>query len=947
MNRFFFFVLLFSGVLHFVNAQKTSASVNASDHSQMDEVVILGTRGKLHRLTESPAPIDIIAVDNMMKVVAQPDVTSMLNYAEPSFVSAPQTQGDGSDHIDPAALRGLGPDQTLVLINGKRRHTSALVNINGTFGRGSVGTDLNAIPALAISRIEVLRDGAAAQYGSDAIAGVVNVELKKTIGTTVLINTGMNLTQFESTTEAAKGNFQAGIPTRYHKTFAADGQVGQIGLNHGLKLGRKGGFLNLTAFAFYRGPTNRAGGATGSITKTSLVGAPSTPDDLRLDEQYLRLRGLQRKDMRGQVGQSELLSGQLFSNGSVVLPGGGELYFFGGMSYRNGRSAGLFRKPGLRHVIIGEYPNGLLPKIFSDIWDASLAVGYKQDIAGWSVDIANVSGMNTFDFTVTNSQNSTTAGVANIVAAGPLRIDSTQQRFYAGGLGFFQNTVTLDAHRSFPALAGLTMAWGGAYRYEQYWQKNGEVASWANFNKRGTDQFVDPNGLKQVPAHTFVPTYTLDGQQIRLNERSYNNAGAESFPGFMPETAIHRDRHNLAAFVEAEQNFSPAFLVSGAVRYEYYTDFGYNLSGKITTRLKLGPSFVLRASASRGFRAPSLQQRYLFKVSTVIQSDNFEQRGSFPNETPLAAALGIPSLRPEISTNATAGFTVKKNGFTFIADAYFIFIRNKVLYTGSFRSTPEIASILRAFNAGTVIFFTNGLDTRTYGADVVAKYTLPLGRQQQLRFSIVGNFTHSEQVGPTHISDKLASQQHLFLSPPILAYLFSAVPKHKTFLSVHYDYKKWGVFFRQSLFGSALHVDGNSGNFYRFVDPVTYKDIPSSPAFVYMQETGLVFVSDVSVSYAFNKIVRLTLGVNNLFDAYTALINAEKGKFYAFQPDPTKPGYNTYLPSAPLTAKQLGWVNNDRLTSGYNIGNQFNYSRQVSVLSTAGRYVFAKIIFQW
>lgn len=921
-------------------AQQTQQNHDFKDINvqNLEELVFLGSRSGSRTNTSSTVPVDVLPVSKMLGTVAQTDLGGILNYSAPSFTSTTQTQGDGSDHIDPASLRGLAPDQTLVLINGKRRHSSALINLNGTFGRGSVGTDLNAIPALSIAKIEVLRDGASAQYGSDAVAGVINIELKKNLGTTVFFNAGSNITRFAQTTEADKGNIQQNIPAKYHKTWAIDGQVYQLGFNHGFTLGKKGGFFNLTVLGLFRGYTNRAGEATGSLIRSTKFESPDNTAER--DARYLKLVGAQRSEMRGRVGQSQIASGQLFFNAELPIKGTSTLYFFGGLNFRNGISAALFRKPAISSVIISTYPKGLLPLISSNIWDGSFAIGYKHNINDWEIDASYVVGTNYFGFNVINSENSTAASPINIAQRGNFKIDSLQDRFYAGALGFVQNTANIDINKDFPVLKGLNLAFGVLYRGETYFQNAGETASWANYNKRSNGQ-VDPNGIELVKPYGYTPKYSIDGIVDSLNTRSYSSAGAQGFVGFSPESEISVSRHNLGTYVNLEQNFSKALLVTVAGRYEWYSDFGSNLSGLISARIKLGPNFSLRASLGKGFRAPSLQQRYLLKISTVATGGGSQQRGSFPNNSPIAKAFGIPSLRPEISTNSSAGITFNNNrGIKITLDAYHILIKDRVIYTGTFSSSnsPIIKDILQRFDANSAIFFANGLDTRSYGADLVFNYHIAVKQIHKLSFNLAANYNRSQQVGQAHTGEILKSQIHRFLSPNALFYILNAIPIYKGFFTLNYNYKNFGLFFRESLFGSTTIIDANNNNFYREIK--NGKQV--GDYYIYKQNIGPVFVSDISFLYNLTTKINLSIGVNNIFDAYTDIIDASKGSFHKIQNNPDKANYNQ-ISTQGISAKELGWFNSDRLTGSFDIGNQFVYSRMVSILGNTGRYVFIKM----
>jgi len=377
---------------------------------ELDEVLLIGTRNPNRTATETVVPVDVIDIQQLVTEGAQTNLNQILTYVAPSFTSNTQTISDGTDHVDPASLRGLGPDQVLVLVNGKRRHTSSLVNVNGTFGRGSVGTDLNAIPTAAIKRVEVLRDGAAAQYGSDAIAGVINIVMKESANLTVSVGSGAYFSD-------KSGGYHEG---------GTDGETVDVAINYGVGIGENGGFINFTGMYESRNPTNRMIEWEGNILNSynsvernafdngyfdllalqtdfdAIVDFSQTaglPSDVLAGvnnatsiadlqgvlnedntESELNVRGQQRHDYNMRVGQSKLRSGKFFFNGEVPLSENSVLYSFGGMSIRNGDAAGFYRLPSQQRAFTPVYINGFLPEIHSTILDKSFAAGIKSMI---------------------------------------------------------------------------------------------------------------------------------------------------------------------------------------------------------------------------------------------------------------------------------------------------------------------------------------------------------------------------------------------------------------------------------------------------------------------------------------------------------------------------------------------------------------------------------------
>lgn len=538
-----------------VQATAGEMTVKLSSGVALSEVVIVGSRNPNRTATESTVPVDVIDMTELNNVAPQVNLNQILNYVAPSFTSNTQTISDGTDHIDPASLRGgLGPDQVLVLINGKRRHTSSLINVNGTFGRGSVGTDLNAIPASAIQRIEVLRDGAAAQYGSDAIAGVINIVLNKSVNelNATVTTGGANFTK--------NANDQTG--------GGVDGESTNVAASYGLPLGENGGYFNLSGdfdvrqdysrmkewegevfnqynvverFANNDGYdlsalldddvtdviqyANQAGIALngGATTKEELQ--PILSQDATTSE--LAARNQQRSDYNMRVGQSALRGGRLFANFALPLDDNGtEVYSFAGISSRTGNSAGFYRLPNQSRTYTPAYINGFLPEINSTIKDRSLSVGIKGKINEWNVDLSNTYGKNSFLYTIGSTFN------ASLQNASPTFFD-------AGGFSFAQNTSNLDINRFFEdVMSGLNVAFGAEYRVENYDIVAGEEASYSQ--------------------------YTADGQRITLASQQpsqdfFGNArpgGSQVFPGFSPSNELSRGgRSSIAGYFDVEPTF--------------------------------------------------------------------------------------------------------------------------------------------------------------------------------------------------------------------------------------------------------------------------------------------------------------------------------------------------------------------------------------------------------
>lgn len=424
-------------------------------NSSFEEIVVLGSRSNPTTAYESASLVKII--DNRKnKNEFYSELSQLLQYENASFLSNPQTVADGSDHIDPATLRGLGPDQLLVLVNGKRRHQSALVNINNTIGKGSVSTDLNVIPISSIDRIEILQDGDAAQYGSDAIAGIINIVLKQD-------------------DETGEINAKGGI------TNEGDGKTIDFSLNKGLSIGDKGGFINLSGQFFSREAVNRSGNYTGPIFNDFRDSLAENRTDF-----FERGGSFKFGDERVMnVGVSELIFGGGFFNTEIPLSEQWKLYSFGGLSYKSGLSSGFYRFPYQTEFLGGGNPLGFAPKLNADIINQSLAVGLKKIFSNWVLDFSNTYGRNSIDFIVKDSEN------ASIGPTTPVKVK-------AGQVVYSQNTINLDLARSFHGAIPISLGIGSEFRLENYQQNGGEEASWRDYENRFQD-IPRAGGIQMFP----------------------------------------------------------------------------------------------------------------------------------------------------------------------------------------------------------------------------------------------------------------------------------------------------------------------------------------------------------------------------------------------------------------------------------------------------------------
>jgi len=893
----------------------------------IDEIVVLGTRATNRTNVKSAVPVDVINVEKLVQAAPQTNLNQMMHYTTPSFSSNTQTISDGTDHIDPASLRGLGPDQVLVLVNGKRRHTTSLVNVNGTFGRGNVGTDLNALPAFAIDRIEVLRDGAAAQYGSDAIAGVINLNMKNDINKLRLsLTTGANFTGEIGPFEGEQKNI--------------DGEVLDLGLNYGLPLGDKGGYINMTGQMDLRGATNRMLDFEGSIFnaynaienvalaagadisklsdedvrsyaqnvdhfstdfKSLIAGAPNL-DSLQtllgtnVTEAELAARGQQSSDYNMRVGQSENRGGKMFLNAALPLGQDLELYAFGGASFRGGESGCFYRLPGQDRTTTSIYPNGTVPKINSNITDKSMGGGIRGKIANWDLDFSTVTGNNKFLFRMTDTHNAT------LGASSPTAFD-------AGGHSFAQTTSNFDVSQYFDnpgGLSGINVAFGAEYRFENYKVIPGTELSYGNY---------DVNGNLVTPV---TPSEMLTTDFLGRNRPS----GAQCFAGFLPSNDVDANRSNIGGYVDVELDVTDDFYVGAAIRTENYSDFGSTFNYKIGARYTIADNFNIRAAHSTGFRAPSLHQSHFSRTSTIFELVNGvsvpQERGTFSNTSRAAKLLGIPELKQETSNNFSAGITAKLPGpgIKITLDGYLIDIDDRIVLTGFFSpgEDEELQSIFAQAGAQTANFFANAIDTRSRGLDAVISHSMVVGNDWILTNDLAATFSQTtwkrditsddlgeddERVVVNGIkASRLLEEKGLvdtYFDQTSRIYLEQGVPRVKVTLGNTLDLGQFSVYLRNSYFGETTEAS-NEGIFTEDLELLPGAEI--NP-----YNSGKV-VTDLSLSYGFTDNLSITIGANNLLDVYP-----------------------------------------DEVDAAFTSSGRFKYSRRAPQFSYAGRHLFARVAF--
>ncbi len=712
-----------------VNNQ-TVINVTLKDGVSLDAVVLVGSRSPKRTATDTPVPVDVLDVSSIASKTGKVEINDILQYAAPSFNASKQSGSDGADHIVPASLRGLGPDQTLVLINGKRRHQSSLVNIFGTRGRGNSGTDLNAIPASAIKRIEVLRDGASAQYGSDAIAGVINIVLKDfTDGFSGGITYGAYSTAIGDGWEAQSGETLYNVEGKNRldgDNKSWDGETIKIDTNYGVALGNNGGFANFTTEFLSRQNTLRPGFS-----------------------------------WRKGYGSAGVDGFNFMINSSLPVGDNTEVYAFGGRNFRDTNAYAFSRgafdddENGELRTVSSIYPNGFTPRITSNITDVSVSVGVRHEMAnGWNVDFNNTYGKNNFHYFIKDSNN------ASMRTTSPTDFD-------AGGHFLSQNTTGLDFGKYLDYVAsGLSLAFGFEYRTENFGIFAGNEPSYGLYDENG---IVISN-----PATQSVATSPL-GNELP--------GGSQGFPGYSPDNEVDRNRSNYSAYFDTELNVTEQFMLAGAVRFENYSDFGSTFNGKLATRLKVTEDLSLRGSISTGFRAPSLAQLYYNLIFNNIVAGTSVPSLLSANNSTVTRAFGIGQLNEEKAVNASIGFTYKKGGFTATIDAYSITVDDRIILTDNFTDQ----AILGPLNVDAAQFFANGVDTRTNGLDIVLGYETGIGEHGKATIGLIGNLNDLEikRINNGNLNE------FTFFGPFSQAYLEAAAPDYKFGLNLGYSCKKF------------------------------------------------------------------------------------------------------------------------------------------------------------
>jgi iron complex outermembrane receptor protein len=792
--------------------------------AENDVIVVTGSRSTGRTVANSPVPIDVIGADSLSQS-GYTETNKVLNQLVPSFNFPQPSLTDGTDSLRPATLRGLAPDQVLVLVNGKRRHSSSLINLNGSVGRGAVSVDLNTIPPLAIDRIEVLRDGASSLYGSDAIAGVINIQLRKSVGVRGQVTYGKYITDMAGEKDVLGVVTGAnGLPVvavaggttndilqlnRSAKDrHVEDGATATFATNVGLPVGERG-YLNFTIEYKDRNPTNRSGADPRRQYVT--VGDPR---ELTIDRYTHRYGDGESNDMNA------------FFNAGYEFGSGLELYSFGSYGIRDGNGAGFYRRANDARnrdfaasttTFVPIYPNGFLPLIASEIEDISGALGLRGDLGAWHADLSVVYGSNRLNYSVENSVNTSLGGLVS------------NRKFDAGGLRFGQTVANLDVSREIETgfLSKLSLALGAEYRNENFKIVPGEVQSYVN------------------GPFSAAPFNAAGGSQV--------------FPGFRPNNATDQSRNSIAGYVELDADVSDRFTLQAAGRFEHYSDFGNTVNGKLAGRFEPVDGVALRGSISTGFRAPSLHQQFFTATSTNNIGGVLIEVGTFPVSDPVSIALGAQPLDPEKSVNLGVGVTLNPvRGFNLTVDYYNISIKDRIVLSENLQGAAVVALLQAAGinNITSARFFVNGIDTRTQGIDVVGTYRVPdLGFGRLL---LTAGFNYNK----TKITDRKSLPSLpglvLFARPESLR-LTLGQPRDKLNFSADWDSGIFGATARTNRYGKVFIPSGDASLAIAPGDAPA--DITLSPRWITDLELRVK-------PFGSERGIELAVGANNVFDVY-------------------------------------------------------------------------------
>ena len=799
---------------------QSPAAVAAGAASEL--VTITGSRvSNIRTALDTATPLDSVGREELA-ATGQVQLQNALSVAVPSFsVSKPSTAG-ALDFTSSPTLRGLGPGDTLLLVNGKRRHSMPALNLNNQIGRGDVGYDFNTLPPAAIGRVDVLRDGASAIYGADAVAGVINVVLDSSLG-------GIGSIQFGATGEG-------------------DGQTTDASVGFGVRLGDKG-VLRTTVRLNERKRSNRAepdtrqqylGTNPTTGAQTTLSGNYGSGTGLTPANGTLDPREAAADRNNHWLGDSPFKSGTVFVNGELPV-GDLKFYTFGGYSRLEGTSQGFFRRPGDDRTVRAIFPNGYRPYTDSTFENTSLAVGARGNgLLGFAWDASTQYGRALLDDRVYNSLNASLGTTGKTDA-------------YVGGQRFTQWTTNLDLARELPLgmAEASRVATGAEFRRESYGSVAGEPDSW----RVGT------------------PGAILDGP----NAGRPAAVGMQMQPGLTPGDVRKVSRTSAALYAELEQELSSDWTLTGAARFERFSDFGNNSTYKLSTRYKVAEPLALRGSLSSGFKAPHLAQSYTSTTATNFNNFVPSLVRLLPVDNPAARSLGATDLKPAKSQNTSLGFVLNQGPANLTVDAYRIQIKDRLALSTQFSGAALTGRLAALGFPGidAVQFMTNAIDTTTTGIDITGSWKLNLQQWGSLTTTLAANYneTKIDRIAPTP-----APLAAIGITAPLFdltqqVRVTESTPKDKLALGFNWRRGDWSSNLGVVRYGKVSTVASTSLTPARIAALTPGYDVrleptnPPSANSQVVQTFSAKWITDLSAGVKLGS-VTLTAGVNNLFDVY-------------------------------------------------------------------------------
>ena len=779
---------------------RSTINVQLVEGVQLEESILVGYRTAPRSNTDSPLPVDVVSVKELTST-GQMTFDKALQYRIPSFNTVQTPVNDATSLLDPYEIRNMGPSRTLILINGKRKNLSALLYTQTSPGRGETGADISAIPTDAIKRVEILRDGASAQYGSDAIAGVMNIVLK------------------DSPSEGS-ATIRTGI------TSEGDGETFGVALNNGSSIADDKGFVNYTV----------------DLSKVNLANRPGTVDaggeagDFGADIADVQ-EFLSRKPDAGNInGSPETAAAKFSVNFGYDLSDNTTLYANAAYVYKAVNSFANYRTPYWRTeadfpYLADFFPNGpggrydgYVPTFEGLLSDYNGTVGFKSTINDWNIDASFTTGGNLQTYKVNDTHNrnvvyspstwvdANTNGVIDdgeVSEGAQLYRENSQQSFDPGGTKFSHNVGNIDISRLLSDKISIGV--GAEFRTETFEVIEGELAS-------------------------------------------YDGGGGDSFAGASPQNSGKFNRYNIGGYFSLDYDVSDAFLLSGTIRTENYSDFGNAFVYKFSSRYKVNDALTLRGSVSSGFRAPTLHQIYTQKAQySFIPGQGIQVGGLINNVSTQAKLLGIPQLDAEKSNNFTIGLGGKiTNKFSYTFDYYNIAVKDRIVLSTEIGPTTAgntpLDDILSSNNLSDVSFFVNAIDTKTSGVDVVLSYKdLEIGAGS-LDLNLSGNYTiQNERDGAVKNPDLVEQAGQSVVNDTQEALFFTSRPKTKWILGGNYDINKFGFSLNNTYFGkTTFQQQGMSADLFTEFTPK--------------------IVTDLGINYNATEKFTIALNINNLLN---------------------------------------------------------------------------------